>query len=859
MKNKYLRCINALFLCCLMAETTMAARFQQPSLKATYNKPAKVWESEALPIGNGYMGAMIFGGVEVDVIQTNEHTLWSGGPGEDPSYNGGHLGTPETNKSYLHKTRVLLQQKMNDFTANHTAYIDADGKLITHNYEGDGNGTELRNLIDKLAGTKEHFGSFQTLSNIIVEVVNPATSEPAYSDYTRTLDIDNAIHRVTYKEGGITFKREYFMSYPDNIMVMRLTSDSKKGKISRMISLESLHTDKVIRASDNTITLTGYPTPTSGDKRVGDHWKNGLKYAQQLLVKHTGGKITVVDGKKLKIEEAKEIIVLMSAATNYVQCMDNSYHYFSGEEPLDKVKATLKKAANKKYTALLATHEKDYHSLYDRMKLNLGNLTEMPVVTTDSLLKGMDARTNSESENQYLEMLYFQFGRYLLISSSREGSLPANLQGVWGERLSNPWNSDYHTNINVQMNYWPTQPTNLSRCHLPMVEYVKSLVPRGKYTAQQYYCKPDGGNVRGWVTHHENNIWGNTAPAKKDTPHHFPAGAIWMCQDIWEYYQFNLDKDFLEAYYDVMLQAALFWVDNLWTDERDGTLVANPSHSPEHGEFSLGCSTSQAMMAEMFDMMIKASKVLGKDKEPEIAEIETAMNKLSGPKIGLGGQLMEWKDEVTKDVTGDGGHRHTNHLFWLHPGSQIVIGRSEEDDKYANAMKVTLNTRGDEGTGWSKAWKLNFWARLHDGNRSHALLRSAMKLTVPQGRFGGVYTNLFDAHPPFQIDGNFGCTAGIAEMLMQSQGGYIELLPALPDAWKNGAFKGMKARGNFEVDVTWKEGQITSIEILSNAGAECMLKYPDAKSLKVSGAKVRVLADDRIAFDTVKGKRYTIR
>lgn len=296
------------------------------------------------------------------------------------------------------------------------------------------------------------------------------------------------------------------------------------------------------------------------------------------------------------------------------------------------------------------------------MKLNLGNPPGIPVTTTDSLLKGMDAHTNSESENQYLEMLYFQFGRYLLISSSREGSLPANLQGVWGERLSNPWNSDYHTNINVQMNYWPTQPTNLSRCHLPMVEYVKSLVPRGKYTAQQYYCKPDGGNVRGWVTHHENNIWGNTAPAKKDTPHHFPAGAIWMCQDIWEYYQFNLDKDFLEAYYDVMLQAALFWVDNLWTDERDGTLVANPSHSPEHGEFSLGCSTSQAMIAEMFDMMIKASKVLGKDKEPEIAEIETAMNKLSGPNIGLGGQLMEWKDEVTKDVTGDGGHRHTNHL-----------------------------------------------------------------------------------------------------------------------------------------------------------------------------------------------------
>lgn len=862
MRNKYLRCINALFLCCLMTGATMEARsgrFHQSILKATYDKPAKVWESEAMPIGNGYMGAMIFGGVGVDVIQTNEHTLWSGGQGEDPSYNGGHLGNPETNKSYLHKTRVLLQRKMNDFTANHSAYMDETGKLITHNYEGDGNGTELRSLIDKLAGTKEHFGSFQTLSNIIVETENPLTSETAYSDYTRTLDIDNAIHLVTYKEDGITFKREYFMSYPDNVMVMRLTSNSKKGRISRIISLESLHTDKVIKASDNTITLTGYPTPTSGDKRVGDGWKNGLKYAQQLLVKNTGGKISVVDGKKLKVEGAKEIIVLMSAATNYVQCMDDSYNYFSKENPLDKVKATLKKAVGKKYNTLLAAHQKDYHSLYDRMQLNLGNFSKRPVATTDSLLKGMDAHTNSELENQYLEMLYFQFGRYLLISSSREGSLPANLQGVWGERLSNPWNADYHTNINIQMNYWPTQPTNLSRCHLPMVEYIKSLVPRGKYTAQHYYCKPDGGNVRGWVTHHENNIWGNTAPAKKDTPHHFPAGAIWMCQDIWEYYQFNLDTDFLKEYYDVMLQAALFWVDNLWTDERDGTLVANPSHSPEHGEFSLGCSTSQGMIAEMFDMMIKASKVLGKDKEPEIAEIEAAMSRLSGPKIGLGGQFMEWKDEVTKDITGDGGHRHTNHLFWLHPGSRIVIGRSEEDDKYANAMKVTLNTRGDEGTGWSKAWKLNFWARLHDGNRSHALLRSAMKLTVPQGRVGGVYTNLFDAHPPFQIDGNFGCTAGMAEMLMQSQGGYIELLPALPDAWKNGAFKGMKARGNFEVDVTWKEGIITSIEILSNSGAECIIKYPGAKNLKVSGAKVRVLADDRIAFDTDKRKRYTIR
>ena len=969
--------------------TVCAQQVQQVPLRAVYHTPATSWENEALPIGNGYMGAMVYGGVYSDLIQTNEKTLWSGGPGQDAAYNGGHKRTPAENHRIYHKAQVDLQEAAVKFSQTKAAYKNSDGKVVTNDYD---EGIATADIVNNFGGDKAYFGSFQTMSNITVDDLNHATIDGSsiyanydnrknagerainlfdgnkgnkwfadddactvdkkfpifitwsyygaptvtgysvtsandmpgrdpkhwilygskdglqynkideqnglfwneqrnttvtfkanfsgyrffkfeilelvdnsqkpqlaeigfltastYANYTRMLDIDHSLLTINYDDSGISYSREYFMSYPDRVMVIRLKANRP---FSKRISIDCPHADKTLEASDHTITLTGYPT----GRRNNPNWKQGLRFAQIVRIASTDGTVAV-DGNAIVVTSAREIVLLMSAATNYQQCMDDSYDYFSDEDPLAKVQMIVSEAASKSYETLLARHQEDYQSLYDRMKLNL-NVSAAPAASTDQLLAAMSNSTATLDQCNYLETLYYQFGRYLLISSSRQGSLPANLQGVWGQSLNNPWNADYHTNINVEMNYWPAEQTNLAECHMPMIEFVQSLVPRGKYTATYYYCKPDGVSpVRGWACNHEVNIWGNTAPGESSA-HFFPQGAIWMCQDIWEHYLFTMDKVFLEKYYDTMLQAALFWVDNLWTDSRDGKLVCNPSYSPEHGAFSLGCSTSQAMVQEMFDMMIKASKALGRESDSEIVEIKNAMARLSGPQIGLGGQFMEWKDEVTKDITGDGHHRHTNHLFWLHPGSQIVAGRSAQDDLYAKAMKVTLNTRGDEGTGWSRAWKLNFWARLHDGERAHKLLQSAMHLTTPSSGVGGVYPNLFDAHPPFQIDGNFGVTSGVAEMLLQSQGGYIELLPALPFSWMSGSFSGLKARGNFEVSASWSDGKLMTASIKSRAGETCVIKYPGAKDFSVSGTAITVISDNMISFPTQKGMTYDLR
>ena len=956
-------------------------------LVAKYDKPAETWESEATPMGNGFIGGMVFGGVENDRIQINEHTLWSGGPGANVNFDGGANGKKETIQATLQEVREKLQKEVENFAKNNAAYIGGNGQVIAKDHS---NSAEIKQLMEKLKGEKSQFGSYQTLGNlnlidplyataVLVNVTSnyeptdssgehatnlfdgstgtkwfagnsgktfkfPATIDWSYTDgrrmdsykissandmegrdptewtlsgsndgetyveidkksnvsfsgrnstntyrlreaavykyyrltitktkenlppqlseidvidskvnegqkytnYTRTLDLDNSLVTTKYTFEGVDYTREYFISNPGNVMVIRLTA-SEKGKISRLVAVNSEQTKKTVSVNGDTITMVGSPA---------DHGaKEKLIFTQMVKVIPEGGSL-ISSEAGVQIKDADSALIIMSCGTNYQQCMDDTYDYFKDEDPAIAVKANVDAAAKKTFDELLAAHKADYKELFDRVQLNLG-YTSQPTKTTSQLLALYKTGKISAEEARYLETLYYQFGRYLLISCSREGSLPANLQGIWAEGMSPPWSADYHTNINVQMNYWPAQQTNLAECHLPMIDYVNAQVPRGTETATMYHCTQDGKDVRGWTLYHENNIWGNTMPATSDA-FYTPTGGAWVCQDIWEYYAFTQDKEFLAENFDTLLSAAIFWVDNLWTDSRDGTLVANPSYSPEHGPYSIGTSFDQGVIWELYTEVIKAAEILDIQDEAKLAQVEEvrqSLSKLYMPKIGLSGIFLEWKDETAVDIVGDYGHRHVNQLYALHPGTYVVAGRSEWDDENVQAMKKVLQIRGDGGTGWSMAWKINFWARLRDGNHAATMVGNILK--------NGTLDNLFDTHPPFQIDGNFGATSGMTEMLLQSQGTSIDLLPALPDNWATGSVTGLKARGNFTVDMAWSEGALTGATITSNVGGDCTVNFEgleNAKIVDASGKEVELTVNDNgsATFATEEGGVYTV-
>ncbi len=699
---------------------------------------------------------------------------------------------------------------------------------------GRGNGTAWGTAI----------GEFE-LKTPEINALAGAIGDQAAENYLRTLNIDEALANVFYTLDGVDYTREYFVSNPGNVMTVRLKA-SEKGALSKRILMDTPQTKATVTAEGDVLTITGHPADHKTDI---DH----LEFAGQVKVVTDGSYKAEKDS--LVVGNATEILLYFSAGTNYQQCADDSFDYFTDEDPLVAVGARVNAAAQKGYDALKTEHIADYTELYDRVTLNFGS-TETPAKMTDDLLAAYQNSTATYEENRYLELLGFQYGRYLLIASSREGSLPANLQGIWAQGLSTRWNSDYHTNINVQMNYWAAETTNLTETHQQFIDYINAQVPRGEQTAQHYHYAADGSPARGWTAYHENNVWGNTGPATS-TAFYFPVGAAWMAHHIWEQYEFSLDEEKLAENFDTLLGAAIFWVDNLVEDERDGTLVSSPSRSPEHGPYSLGCTQDQMIVWQIFSDTLNAAEVLGIETA-EIKEIRAALAKLSLPEIGKAGQFQEWKDEVTIDITGDNGHRHVNHLYALYPGDYI---ETQGTDIYADAIKETLNTRGEENVGWSRIWKASLWARLNEGTRAYDQLSGFLKKTVYDNMFSAYTTSSYSL---FQIDGNLGYTAGLAEMLLQSHGEAIELLPALPSVWDNGAVEGLRARGDVEVDIAWSEGNASAATLrIGSANDTLQVKAANIGKATITDSKgatvaAAVFSADTVQFAAEAGETYTI-
>ncbi len=755
--------------------------------------PDREWENASLPIGNGSLGANILGSVAAERITLNEKTLWKGGPNTA----GGADYYWKVNKQSASVMEEIRQ-----------AFTDGDyekAELLTRkNFNGlahyeEGDETPFR------------FGSFTTMGEIYVET---GLSEIGMSDYYRALSLDSAMAVVSFKKDNTRYMRKYFISYPDSVMAMKFTAN-KTGKQNLVLRYcPNSEAKSSLRADD-----------TDGLLYTGVLENNGMKFAIRIKAITKGG-TTTVEQDRLIVKDADEVVFLLTADTDYKMNFQPDFKdpkTYVGSDPEQTTRKTMEGAIRKGYDELYRAHEADYTSLFNRVKLQLN-----PEVTARNLPTNLRLANYRKGQADYrLEELYYQYGRYLLIACSRPGNMPANLQGMWHNNLNGPWRVDYHNNINIQMNYWPACSTNLGECTRPLVDFIRSLVKPGAETAKAYF------NARGWTASISANIFGFTSPlSSEDMSWNFnPMAGPWLATHIWEYYDYTRDKEFLKSTgYDLLKSSAQFTVDYLW-HKPDGTYTAAPSTSPEHGPVDEGTTFVHAVVREILLNAIEASKVLGVDKK-ERKEWEYVLAHLAPYKIGRYGQLMEWSRDIDDP---EDEHRHVNHLFGLHPGHTLSPVTTPE---LAQAARVVLEHRGDGATGWSMGWKLNQWARLQDGNHAYKLYGNLLK--------NGTLDNLWDTHAPFQIDGNFGGTAGITEMLLQSHMGFIQLLPALPDAWQDGSVSGICARGGFEVNLSWKDGKLAEAVVTSEKGVPCTVRYEDKTlSFKTKkGSSYRIIMDN---------------